>query len=96
LHALEKEVAMTYARKVEKLASNAIIYTKSFLITGTVHILPHERLTELLDSTNKTFIPVTDATIYTVADHRIVGRTKFLSLNKNEIVIVYPKDEDLD
>lgn len=87
---------MTYGRKVEKLASSAIIYTKNFLITGAVHVLPHERLSELLDTTNKIFIPVTDATIYTVSDHRIVGRTKFLSLNKNEIVIIYPKDEDID
>ena len=86
---------MSYARKVQKQPAGSLIYTKNFLISGSVHIMPHERLTDLLDATSKMFLPVTDATIYTVADHRIVGRTKFLSVNKHEIVIIYPKEEDI-
>lgn len=87
---------MSYAHKVDKNTSSAIIYTKNFLITGSVHVLAHERLSDLLDASNKNFLPITDATIYTVTDNKIVGRTKFLSLNKNEIVIIYPKDDDID
>ena len=86
---------MNYDRKVPKKPAEAIIYTKNFMISGIVHILPNERLTDLLDSSSKVFIPITDATIYSITDHRVVGRTSFLSLNKNEIVIIYPKEDDL-
>lgn len=86
---------MNYDSKVPKTLAETIIYTKNFMITGTVHILPNERLTDMLDSSRKSFIPITDATIYNINDHRVVGRTKFLSLNKNEMVIIYPKDDDL-
>ena len=87
---------MGYDRKVQKQPVKAVIYTKSFMINGIVHLLPTERLTDLLDAANKAFLPVTDAMVYTVLDHQIVGRTKFLSLNKNEIVIMYTDDDDLD
>jgi hypothetical protein len=62
--------------EVEKEKFRALIFTASLKIEGTIHLLPQERMTDYLGEAAKPFIPVTEATVF--------------SLNKNEIIVISP------
>ena len=76
--------------RVEKNSLKTVFFTDKFKITGQIYILPQERLTDFLTAGTSSFLPVTDAEIKTIDNDKIIAKTKFLNLNKNEVTIIYP------
>jgi hypothetical protein len=61
-------------------------------VEGTIHLLPQERMTDYLEETEKNFIPVTNATVTNISNGQVLHTTKFLSLNKNEVIVICPTE----
>jgi hypothetical protein len=76
--------------QVEKEKSRAIIFTVSLKIEGTIYLLPQERMTDYLGESEKAFIPVTDAIVSSIHSGEVLHTTEFLSLNKNEVMVICP------
>jgi hypothetical protein len=76
--------------QVEKEKFQAVIFTESLKVEGIIHLLPQERMTDYLGETEKVFIPVTQATVSSIVTGEVLHVTKFLSLNKNEVVVICP------
>ncbi len=79
--------------RVEKNCLKTVIYTAKFKITGQIYILPQERLTDFLTASSSIFLPLTNAEIRTVENDKIIAKTNFLNLNKNEVTIIYPAED---
>ncbi len=80
--------------RVEKKSLKTVIFTDNLKIIGQIHILPQERLTDFLTDSALIFLPLTNAEIRTVIDDKIIAKTKFLNLNKSEVTIIYPADDE--
>ena len=82
--------------KIEKEAYEAKIFTCKFEIHGFVHVLSQERFTDFLGSSSSQFLPITDAVIKSIDTGKIIAKTDFLSLNKNEVQIIFPATKGQD
>jgi hypothetical protein len=75
--------------KREKI--KVVILTTDYKITG--EIPTHEgyrgRLSDLMNEEKK-FINVTDAEVKSRLDDKLIANIKFLCLNKNFIILIYP------
>ncbi len=78
--------------QIKKEKFHAVIFTDSLKIEGVIHLLPQERMTDYLGETEKTFIPVTDATVSSINSGEVLHTTRFLSLNKNEVMVIIPTE----
>lgn len=79
---------------MEKQKHEVILYTKTFRIEGKIHILEGERITDFLCSLErKQFIPVTDASVFNHDDAESFLSVQYMSLNKDEITFVVPKNQ---
>ncbi|MDR9501227.1 MAG: hypothetical protein RI601_05475 [Desulfurivibrionaceae bacterium] len=76
--------------EVEKEKFRALIFTASLKIEGTIYLLPQERMTDYLGEAGRSFIPVTEATVSSINSGELLHATQFLSLNKNEIIVISP------
>lgn len=76
--------------QVEKEKFRAVIFTDSLKIEGVIHLLPQERMTDYLGASETTFIPVTDAVVTNINTGEILHQTDFLSLNKDEVMVICP------
>jgi len=86
------EKGKIFTNIVPKTPVPAIIQTKTHRISGEVYMKPDERLKDELNRSEQ-FLAVTNATIFD--DHgQIVYSSKFLTLNKDQIVWLIP-DTDL-
>lgn len=80
------------ALKVEKEKVDVVIYTQHHRIEGTIHPHPSTRLTDFMNiTTGSGFIPITDAKIYSLPDERLLYSVDFLNINKNYIIMIFPK-----
>jgi hypothetical protein len=82
--------------QVEKEKFHAVIFIGRLKVVGIIHLLPQERVTDFLDSAETEFLPVTCATVYNVDSDEKLHTAKFMSLNKKEIQVICPADEDVD
>lgn len=82
--------------KIDKEAFEVVILTASLKIVGTIYTLPQERLTDFMSESTTSYLPVTNATITNVADASPVAKTKFLSLNRKDIVAIFPLSDLTD
>ena len=66
-----------------------ILLTSSYRIEGDMHVVPGGRM---LDEINKErdFIPVTNATVYELNGDTPLDSLDFITINKNQIVMVAP------
>ena len=68
------------------------IYTNSFHLEGNTYIYPGSRVTDMMSSRDThDFIPLTDVIVYSISTGEELFRSDFLNLNKQHIVMVYPK-----
>lgn len=80
--------------KMDKKKHEVVIFTREFKIEGDIHILEGERITDFLCALDKKqFIPITNAAIFKVDSLSHLYKTQYLSLNKDEIVLLMPKDQ---
>ncbi|MBU0680551.1 MAG: hypothetical protein KKD73_03925 [Proteobacteria bacterium] len=80
--------------QVEKEKFRAVIFTESLKVEGTIHLLPQERMTDYMEETEKTFIPVTYAIVSSIITGEVLHTTEFLSLNKNEVTVICPIESE--
>ena len=79
--------------KIDKESFEVIILTVSLKIVGTVHTLPQERLTDFMAEATSDYLPVTDAAIYHLADDKLIAKTKFMSLSRKDVTLIFPTSE---
>ena len=74
----------------EKL--EVVIYTQTHKIIGIIHTMPASRLVDFMNSKGADlFIVVTDATIYTLPEEKLIQSADFFAINKKSIMMVFPK-----
>ena len=87
----QQQVVKLFSDKIHKEIVPVVIQSRNDVILGNVHIRPALRmLDELINS--EQFLAVTDATVY---DRSGVAkfRTKFMTVNKEHVVFIIPRDE---
>lgn len=77
--------------KIDKEKYRAIVYTGQFKITGIIHLLPEERMTDYLGDQETLFVPITEAMVETLQGD-MVAQAPFLCLNKEEITVLIPAE----
>ncbi len=73
-----------------------IIYLSNCKIKGKMFLPPGGRVSDFVNSPVRQFIPVTDAEIDSISGEKWSYRVKFLNLNKNEIVTIFPEEAFID
>ena len=80
--------------KAERDIVNVAILTEQYKLVGNIHIVPGGRITDFLVSkSGGNFIPVTDVKIFSTRDEKLILETKFLTVNSNFIIMLYPLKE---
>jgi len=72
------------------------VFIPNHRIEGTIHMFKGGRLSDFLNATTKGFIPINNATIYTNQDNKVIGKPRFMGLNRNSIIMLYKTDENAD
>lgn len=80
--------------QVEKEKFNAVIFIGRLKVEGVIHLLPQERVTDFLDSADTEFLPVTCASVFSIDSGEKLHQSKFMSLNKSEIQVICPANEN--
>ena len=70
-----------------------MIITKDHRIEGDMHILEGARLSDSLNSKNKDFYAITNASIYRVEDERLVASPQFIAVSREGITAIFPIEE---
>jgi hypothetical protein len=70
-----------------------MIITKDHRIEGDMHILEGSRLSDSLNSKNKDFYAITNATIHRVEDERLVASPQFIVVAREGITAIFPIDQ---
>ncbi|MBI3039513.1 tetratricopeptide repeat protein [bacterium] len=80
--------------KAHKDKIRVIIFTPEFKIKGDLHLYENSRLSDILnaDTVSKDFLPITEVKLLDQKDN-LLQEVSFLSLNKNQIVLVMEDDE---
>lgn len=79
--------------KINKDKISVVILTEHLKITGTMHTLAHERLTDFMEAPSPLFLAITKATICHLSDGKMIDQPEFLCLNKHEVTAIYPHPE---
>ncbi|MFH1216136.1 MAG: hypothetical protein V1706_06520 [Pseudomonadota bacterium] len=79
--------------KIDKDSIEVVVLTATMKIVGTIYTLPQERLTDFMSESNSNTLPMTEASIYTLVDGKLIAKTKFLSLNKKDVTMIFPSAE---
>jgi len=80
--------------KVERDLVQVVIFTEQYKLVGTIHVVPGGRVTDFLAArVAGNFIPVTDVKVYLAKEDKLFFETKFLNVNVNSIIVLYPLSE---
>lgn len=87
-----------FTTKTKKDNINVLVYVQDYKILGTVYLPLGGRLTDFLNTKGlgaegEVFIPVTDASIYSISDGSLIHYTPFLNINKDKILFIFPQDD---
>ena len=63
-----------------------VMFTPSHTISGKVHIFDQTDIAGFVDATDPHFVPVTDVTVRSLADDRIVSGYRFVLINRNQMI----------
>ena len=80
-----------FTQMVSKIGLDVVVQTTTNVIEGRLHIRPDNRLSDEINLVGK-FLPLTNATIYS-PKNKVIYQTKFLLLNFDQIVWMFPRDE---
>ena len=81
--------------KVDQAEIEVVIFTQNSRVEGMLHLPSGGRLTDYLALAERKFIPVTDAKIFLMPGNELLYTVPFLSLNKDFIMYIFPKNETL-
>jgi len=90
-----------FSTKTKKDHIKVLIYSSRYKIQGTIHLPTGGRLTDFLNTKGlgaegEIFIPVTDASVYDLADKSMIYYTPFLNVNKRNISFIFPHEDKKD
>jgi hypothetical protein len=72
-----------------------IIYTQSHKIVGSIHAMPASRIVDFMNSKREDFfIVLTNANVYTLPEENLLQAADFLAINRQAIMMVFPKLPD--
>jgi hypothetical protein len=86
----EDEKGKLFTEVVTKIPVQVTVQTTTHQLIGNIHVRPDQRLKDELNG-EEPFIAVTDASILD-ADGKIVLRTNFLAVRRDQIVWVMPNE----
>jgi hypothetical protein len=86
----EDEKGKFFTEVVSKIPVAVTLQTVTHRILGNIHIRPDQRLKDELNM-SESFVAVTDASILD-ADGKIIYRTEFLAVRRDQIVWVMPNE----
>jgi len=69
------------------------ILVERFRIVGDMYRYPGARLLDLVNIKDTSFIPVTDAQIFSLSDGKLLHSSDFVGVNRNAIMFFYPMDQ---
>ena len=79
--------------KIEKEQKSIVAYTYHYKISGKVFTPPGSRFSDFMSGIRqKKFIPVAEAVVTDIFGNEIC-KSKFLELNKDEIIFLVPESE---
>jgi hypothetical protein len=73
---------------VEKQKLKVEVATTAYRLTGLLHIHAFGSMQQFLDSPDSQFLPVTDVTVASIDNSRVISRYAFAMLNRRRIVMV--------
>lgn len=79
---------MAYNSFVKKETVEAVIRTSGEKIEGKISKLPSNRLLDMLNQSEESFIPVTDATVYCLLTGNVLFKSELLAVNKQNIILI--------
>ena len=79
---------MAYNAFVKKETIDAIIRTSGEKIEGKISKLPSNRLLDMLNQGDDSFIPVTDAKVFCLVTGNVLFESEFLAVNKQHIILI--------
>ncbi|MEO8289310.1 MAG: hypothetical protein ABI670_23120 [Chloroflexota bacterium] len=82
-----------FTERVRKTGVEVRMQTLQGQVHGFMHVVPGQRVKDLLNNGDELFLAVTDATLYGYGDDG-VQQVDFIALNKQQIVSVILIDED--
>ncbi len=77
-----------YNPKLSKDKMDVIIRTDQHKIEGSIHKFQNTRLLDMLNKSQGSFIPVSDAHIYSLDTGKLIFESSFLALNMSKIVLI--------
>jgi len=78
--------------KVEQSEIEVIIFMDKTRVEGKLHLPSGGRLTDYMALAERQFVPVTNAKIFIATGNELVYSVSFLSLNKDFIAFIFPKE----
>ncbi len=79
---------MAYNAFVKKETVHAVIRTSGEKIEGRIFKLPNNRLLDMLNKADESFIPVIDAKVYCLVTGNVLFESEFLAVNKQNIILI--------
>jgi len=79
-------------KKLVREPLKVIIYLEHCKILGTIYLDLNSRLSDFINSEIE-FIPVRDAVVESIEGRKWSYKVKFMNLNKNYIVSIFPESE---
>ncbi len=70
-----------------------VIFMQNSRMEGKLHLPSGGRLTDYLALAERKFLPITEAKIFLMPNNELLYSVPFLSLNKDFIVYIFPKNE---
>jgi hypothetical protein len=72
---------------IQKQKDRATIYLNQYRVTGTIHLQVGGRVTDFVNWNLKEgpFIPLTDASVYTVDSGELLFTTEYLAVHRDQI-----------
>ena len=86
-----QELIDAFTKNIEKVAVKVIIHTHSAIIVGEMHARPNLRLIDEIINGDQ-YLAITNADVYDKSSKAQL-HTKFLVLNREEIVLLIPWEE---
>jgi hypothetical protein len=73
---------------VEKRRRRVSIVTPGYRLEGNLHIHAHGSMSQLLESPEPHFLPLTDVTVRDLSNPRVVARFPFAIVNRDQVVTI--------
>ena len=79
--------------KITRVPINVVAFTENTIVKGVYMLSENSRLTDILNSGDKDFLPLKDATITSSKTNETIG-VPFVSLNRKSIEVIYEENTD--